>query len=99
MKFDPMNPAPPVTMRRIRRIILGVTALVIGASGLVGGALCRALGRAAVGTYRMRAIDGLIPLDAHDDAALVRDIDDVAPRIVFFTAAEPNVDWCELHAE
>jgi dTDP-4-dehydrorhamnose reductase len=97
MKFEPMNPAPPVTIRRIPRIIFSVTSLVIGASGLVGSALHRALGGAAVGTYRSRAVEGLIPLDARDDAALTWVVDDVAPRIVFFPAAEPNVDWCELH--
>jgi dTDP-4-dehydrorhamnose reductase len=94
-----MNPAPPVTISRIPRIIFSVTSLVIGASGLVGGALRRALGSSAVGTYRSRAVTGLIPLDAHDGSALTRIIDEVAPRIVFFPAAEPNVDWCELHPE
>jgi dTDP-4-dehydrorhamnose reductase len=74
-----------------------VVALVIGASGLVGGALHRALRGSAVGTYRTRAVDGLIQLDAHDESALTRVIDEIAPRIVFFPAAEPNVDWCELH--
>ena len=76
-----------------------MTALVIGASGLVGGALCRALGHTAVGTYRDRPIPGLIQLDAHDEAALRRILDDVDPSTVFFPAAEPNVDWCELHPD
>lgn len=78
---------------------LSVTSLVIGASGLVGGALCRVLGSGAIGTYRSRPTDGLIPLDAQDEAAIARVIDQVAPEIVFYPAAEPNVDWCELHPE
>jgi dTDP-4-dehydrorhamnose reductase len=88
-----------VTIRRIPRIICSVTSLVIGASGLVGGALHRFLGTSAVGTYRSRPADGLIPLDAHDEAALTRILDEVTPRIVFFPAAEPNVDWCEQHPD
>src|SRR6266498_3586000 len=78
---------------------LQMTALVIGASGLVGGALCRTLGHIAVGTYHTRPIPGLIQLDAYDKPALRRILDDVDPSIVFFPAAEPNVDWCELHPD
>jgi dTDP-4-dehydrorhamnose reductase len=52
-----------------------------------------------VGTYRTRSADGLIQLDARDDAALMRVLDGVAPRVVFFPAAEPNVDWCEQHPD
>lgn len=78
---------------------LTVTALVVGGSGLVGGALLRALGAHAIGTYRTRPVDGLRDLDARDAAsvrALVRELD---PAVVFFPAAEPNVDWCELHPD
>jgi dTDP-4-dehydrorhamnose reductase len=64
----------------------------------VGGALLRALDPAAVGTYRHRRIEGLRQLDVTDGAGLQRLLDDVKPHIVFFPAAEANVDWCELHA-
>jgi dTDP-4-dehydrorhamnose reductase len=76
-----------------------MTSLVIGASGLVGGALRRALGDASVGTYRSRHADGLRQLDANDESASLRILDDVAPRIVFFAAAEANVDWCEQYPD
>jgi dTDP-4-dehydrorhamnose reductase len=58
----------------------------------------RALDSAAVGTYRTRRIDGLRHLDAADGAGIQRLLSDVQPDVVFFPAAEPNVDWCELHA-
>ncbi len=73
--------------------------LVVGASGLVGAALMRAIGANAIGTFRTRPGEGLRHLDAHDrDAtrALIRERDHEA---VYFPAAEPNVDWCESHPE
>lgn len=72
-------------------------ALVVGASGLVGGAILRHLGPAAVGTYRSRPMIGLIQLDAQDRGALASLLDRTRPGLVFFPAAEPNVDWCEEH--
>ncbi len=74
-------------------------SLVIGASGLVGSALLRALGADATGTYRSRAVDGLRPLDARDAAGVRELVRELEPAVVFFPAAEPNVDWCELHPE
>lgn len=74
-------------------------ALVIGASGLVGGALLRALGPKAIGTYRSRAVQGLRHLDVTDSPATERVLTELAPAIVYFPAAEPNVDWCETHPD
>ncbi len=74
-------------------------ALVIGASGLVGGALVRAFGADAMGTYRSRPVPGLRPLDARDRAALRRLIVEIGPALVLFPAAEADVDWCEAHPE
>lgn len=74
-------------------------ALVIGASGLVGSALLRALGPDATGTYLSRVVDGLRPLDARDVVSVRRLVQALEPAVVFFPAAEPNVDWCEMHAE
>jgi dTDP-4-dehydrorhamnose reductase len=76
-----------------------VTALVIGASGQVGGALLRHLGPRAVGTYRSRPLAGLRFLDAHDRSSTRALLDEFQPEVVFFPAAEPNVDWCELHPD
>lgn len=72
---------------------------MIGGSGLVGSALLRAIGPQATGTYRSRPVDGLRHLDAHDVASLRDLVDAVEPAVVFFPAAEPNVDWCELHPD
>lgn len=75
-----------------------VPDLVIGASGLVGGALFRVL-EGAVGTYRSRPGPGLVRLDARDAGAVRSLLAEVRPSIVFFPAAEPNVDWCEEHPD
>jgi dTDP-4-dehydrorhamnose reductase len=74
-----------------------MTSLIIGASGLVGGALLRALGATAVGTYRSRPLAGLRQLDVTNTDAVGHVLRDVRPQVVYFPAAEPNVDWCETH--
>lgn len=70
-------------------------ALVVGASGLVGGALLRHLGADAVGTYRRRLRPGLRRLAAEDRSALAALIAESRPAVIFFPAGDPNVDWCE----
>lgn len=77
-------------------------ALVIGGSGLVGNALMREL-RAqnivTLGTHATRVRQGLQPLDI-TDAVQVRDcIIDVAPTMIFLTAALTHVDLCEENPE
>lgn len=72
--------------------------LVIGASGMVGAGLLRALPD-AVGTYRSRPRSGLLELDARDEGALRSLLGKLRPSVVFFPAAEPNVDWCEEHPD
>ena len=72
------------------------TALVVGASGQVGGALLRVVSD-AVGTYRTRAQAGLRRLDANDRAALTTLVSETGARTIFFPAARAGVDWCELH--
>jgi dTDP-4-dehydrorhamnose reductase len=79
-----------------------MTALVIGASGLVGTALMRALrdaGVAAVGTYGAHAQPGLRPLDVRDAAAVRACIADTAARVVYLPASLTNVDYCETHPD
>lgn len=78
---------------------LRVRALVVGASGLVGGSVLRALGASGTGTYRSRARAGLVHLDASDEATFARVLDRVQPQTIFIPAAEPNVDWCEIHPD
>jgi dTDP-4-dehydrorhamnose reductase len=76
-----------------------VSAVVVGASGLVGSALMRALGKSAIGTFRTRPAPGLVPLDARDGAALGKLVTKTDCEVVFFPAADPNVDWCETHPD
>lgn len=80
---------------RVARTLSVDRALVIGASGLVGGALLRRLGPSGTGTYRSRPQPGLRPLDASDRDAVARVIAELAPDAIFFPAANANVDWCE----
>src|SRR5256885_3428630 len=70
-------------------------ALVVGASGLVGGALLRKLGDGAVGTYHERQRPGLVHLDVRDGSELADLLSRVAPDVIFYPAANANVDWCE----
>jgi len=71
-----------------------VKALIIGASGLVGGAL-RAVFPQAIGTYfRSPSID-LVALDITDDDAVRALVTQVAPELILLPAAQPNVDRCE----
>ncbi len=77
-------------------------ALVIGASGLVGGALLRALAAAqhdALGTYQARPAPGLLPLDIADALASRRVVAEVRPDVIFLTAALTAVDYCEDHED
>jgi dTDP-4-dehydrorhamnose reductase len=57
----------------------------------------RALGENAVGTFRTRRAPGLVRLDATDGAALRQLVTDAKSSVIFFPAADPNVDWCETH--
>jgi len=77
------------------------SALVIGATGQVGGALMSVLERSgftATGTYRSQPRPGLIPLDV-TDAIAVRDcLDRLKPEVVFIAYnSAGGVDWCEEH--
>lgn len=76
-------------------------ALVIGASGQVGGALLKALaarGHTAAGTYRAHAQPGLIELDAANGPAVEHLIDQLHPDWVFYPAGLSWVDLCEREA-
>ena len=77
-------------------------ALVVGASGQVGGALMRELavrGHEATGTYGKHAVEGAWPLDITDHAAVEHAVMFVKPDWIFCPAALSHVDYCEDHAE
>lgn len=78
-------------------------ALVIGASGQVGGALLTVLERVgfkAVGTYRSQPRPGLMPLDLGDEAAVRACFESVRPSVVFIAMNNAGgVDWCEDHPD
>jgi dTDP-4-dehydrorhamnose reductase len=77
-------------------------ALVIGASGQIGSALCEVLvarGHEVVGTHARVPQPATRPLDLGDPEATARLIGAVAPRWVFCPAALSFVDYCEDHPE
>ncbi len=77
-------------------------ALVIGASGQVGGSLLtslRARGHEASGTYGHNAAPGLEPLDLSDHAAVERAVSATRPDWVFCPAGLSHVDYCEDHED
>ncbi len=77
-------------------------ALVIGASGQVGGALLRLLGERGepvVGTYRSRPMPGLEPLDVTDADAVRELVERSRPQIIYLPAALTAVDYCETHPD
>src|SRR5262245_36397414 len=79
-----------------------MTALVIGASGLVGSSLLRALseaGERAIGTYATHTVEGLVPLDVRDAEAVRACIERSGAGIVYLPASLTNVDYCETHVE
>jgi dTDP-4-dehydrorhamnose reductase len=79
-----------------------MTALVIGASGLVGGALVEALteaGEPVVGTSCAHPRQGLQGLDLRDAVAVRRCVEQTAASVLYVPASLTNVDYCELHPE
>jgi dTDP-4-dehydrorhamnose reductase len=77
-------------------------ALVIGASGQVGGALSEALtgrGDVVLGTHGRVPSPGTQPLDLTDGAAVERVLSDFGPDWIFCAGALTNVDYCEEHPE
>lgn len=76
--------------------------LVIGASGLVGRALMRALGAAGIeahGTYASHPVAGLLGLDLTDEAQVGDCLRRLRPATVYLTAALTHVDYCEDHPD
>jgi dTDP-4-dehydrorhamnose reductase len=72
-----------------------VTLLVVGASGHLGGEVCRqavAAGERVVGTYHRSARRGLVALDVRDPAAVRALVADLRPRAVV-NAAYVYGDW------
>lgn len=75
-----------------------IDALVIGASGMVGGQLLQLgqqRGLSVAGTYSSFAVPDLHQLDASDDAAVQALVKTLEPKVIFLPAAFTNVDACE----
>src|SRR3989304_6442289 len=76
--------------------------LVIGASGLVGGALMRVLTTSqtdAVGTYAKFPGAGLEALDITSSTQVRACVERHRPVTIFLTAALTHVDYCEDHPD
>src|SRR5262245_23353500 len=77
-------------------------ALVIGASGQVGGAIAARLrerGHHVVGTHHAKPQPDTRPLDVSDAAATERYLAEVEPDWVVCPAALTAVDYCESHPD
>ena len=78
-------------------------ALVIGASGQVGGALFRVLERSGTevaATYQSRPMEGILKLDVRDRDAVQRCLGMVKPDVIFLAVNAPGgVDYCEEHPD
>jgi dTDP-4-dehydrorhamnose reductase len=75
-----------------------VRALVIGASGQLGGHLLAQLreqGHAAVGTYSSHPVEGLERLELEDERSVRATLADVAPEVVLLAAGWTWVDGNE----
>ncbi len=75
--------------------------LVIGGTGLVGNALVRAWtargAEVAAATYHCHASGGFHQLDMQDEAGVRALLARFRPAVVAVPAANPFVDYCELH--
>ena len=77
-------------------------ALVIGASGQVGGAIVQRLvdhGHHVVGTHHGQPQPGTRPLDLTDASATDRCIAELEPDWIVCSAALTAVDYCESHPD
>lgn len=77
-------------------------ALVVGASGQVGGQLMatlRSAGCDVQGTYWRHPSPGLAPLDVRDSEAVEECVRRTRADVVFLAAALSNVDYCERHPD
>ena len=73
--------------------------LVVGASGLLGGALLARLGPAATGTYAHNPRPALIELDVTDSGRVGDVIEASRPDVIIDCAAWTHVDGCEQDPE
>ena len=75
--------------------------MVIGGTGLVGNALLRtwtAWGTpVTAATYHCHASGGFLQLDMQDAAKVKALLETHRPQVVAVPAANPFVDYCELH--
>jgi len=78
---------------------MGKKALVTGANGMLGDALCPFLTRSGFLVFPTDIIvsDNIYKLDIRDSNAVKRFIQKNKPDIIFHLAAETDVDKCELN--
>ncbi len=77
--------------------------MVIGGTGLVGNALLRAWtaqgAQVSAATYHCHASGGFLQLDMQDEGQVRALLSAHRPDVVAVPAANPFVDYCELHPE
>jgi len=82
---------------------MDATVLVIGGTGLVGNALLRAWtaagARVSAATYHCHPSGGFLQLDMQNEGQVRALLAAHRPQVVAVPAANPFVDYCELHPE
>jgi dTDP-4-dehydrorhamnose reductase len=77
--------------------------LVIGGTGLVGNALVRTWAargaEVAAATYHCHASGGFLQLDIQEESRIRELLESRKPSVVAVPAANPYVDYCELHPD
>jgi len=77
--------------------------LIIGATGLVGGALAEDFAHQGkhevVGTHRAHPTEGTLPLEIADAPAVQQLLAEVRPDVTILAAALTDVNYCERHPD
>ena len=75
--------------------------MVVGASGFVGNVLYELFSNdwKTYGSYHSSPVEGMVRLDMTDVAAVNDVIGAIRPDVIIHPAANPNVEYCEEHAE
>jgi dTDP-4-dehydrorhamnose reductase len=77
---------------------MSATIVIVGASGLVGGALAREFGRyhRVIGTFYRNPGPNLVHLDLQDPGEVLSMLRKIRADVVLCPAAQPNVELCEI---
>ncbi len=75
--------------------------LIIGASGFIGNILLEEFSKThdVLGTFYSHPVDNLVHLDVTDKSEVDNVVNSFKPDVILYPAANPNVEYCEIHPE